>query len=59
MLMELNGVWLQIQQGRVLAWAHEPQCCPSCRRMTCGFINRAGRSVCVECADNQRKEQQS
>jgi len=54
MLIELNGVWLQIQQGRVLAWAHEPRPCPRCRRMTCAFVNVRGESACRGCVDERK-----
>lgn len=51
MVIELNGVWIDVQQDRsaIISWA--PQECTRCQVMTCHFINKNGETRCLGCKE--------
>lgn len=50
MLIELQGVTLNVLPGRTEGIAHQPQECPCCHTMTSFFTNRGGETIGTCCA---------
>ena len=53
MLKELKGTWIELESKQTRVWSGEPRVCPGCKRMTCVFVNKEGRTVCTECAERK------
>lgn len=51
MLIELQGVTLNVLPGRTDGMAHVPRECPCCHTMTSFFTNRQGETVGTCCAE--------
>jgi hypothetical protein len=51
MVIELNGVWIDVQQDRSAIISCTPQECTRCQVMTCHFINKNGETRCLGCKE--------